>query len=689
MSLTTPVAFLIFNRPELTARVFQAIANAKPKKLLVVADGPRFPEEAEKCRKAREVINQVDWDCEVLTNFSEHNLGCKRRVSSGINWVFSEVEEAILLEDDCLPVPSFFSYCQALLERYRNDSRIMHISGNNFQFGIERTKYSYYFSRYPHIWGWATWRRAWQHYDVDMQGWLDFKEAGLISSMFEHPQEQILWTQLLDQAYRGEVDTWDYPWGYTVWSQTGLSILPRVNLVTNIGFGADATHTTPGSNNPLANLPTEDLWELEHPPYVAMNREADLYTYEKVFGGKVEQGDRQQIIDLKAQLDQKEKQLQELNKVKNRLRRVREQLEEAQGTIVAMESSKFWKLRQKWMGLKDLIKQPLKKLEGLSKPEISVREQGKLLARQQGYQPKQSVVSPLTGSNQVKLIEVFPASQLINDWKNGFRIDITSELHGHPEICLYECLETGLKFFLPSDTTGSDKLYEQLCQLSWYYMPDKWEYQVALEDLKGYQNVIEIGSGYGYFIQQCKEAGLQARGIELNESAVKAAQKQNLPIERVDLKDLVGQYSESFDAVCSFQVLEHVSNPKDFLDWSIQLLKKGGKLVLCVPNSESFLKHEYCLLDMPPHHMFQWSKKSFKALEKIFPIKLEKVKLEPLASYHVMGYLTSYRDYYRSVSPVGKLLFNRHTLSLYQKALNTGLRQFVTGQSLYVEFRKL
>src|SRR3989344_7840291 len=169
--LTTPVAFLLFNRPETTARVFAASARAKPPNLLVVADGPRAnrPGEAELCAAARAVIEKVDWDCEVVTHFSEVNLGCKCRMSSGVDWVFQTVPEAILLEDDCLPHPSFFRFCEEMLEGYRNDERISMIGGTNFQKGRERSPDSYYFSRYTHIWGWASWRRAWQKiYDVEM-----------------------------------------------------------------------------------------------------------------------------------------------------------------------------------------------------------------------------------------------------------------------------------------------------------------------------------------------------------------------------------------------------------------------------------------------------------------------------------------------------------------------------------------
>jgi hypothetical protein len=160
--VNTPIAFFIFNRPDTTARVFEAIRQAQPSKLLVVADGPRStrPGEAEKCAATRAIIDQVDWECEVLTNYSDVNLGCRHRVSSGLDWVFEQVEEAIILEDDCLPHPTFFRFCEELLEWYRHDHRIVAISGDNFQNGHQSGEFSYYFSRYVHIWGWATWRRG-------------------------------------------------------------------------------------------------------------------------------------------------------------------------------------------------------------------------------------------------------------------------------------------------------------------------------------------------------------------------------------------------------------------------------------------------------------------------------------------------------------------------------------------------
>jgi hypothetical protein len=280
--LNTPVGFLIFNRPDLTEIVFESIRQAKPKKLLVVADGPRFSEEVEKCQKARAVIERVDWECEVLTNFSEKNLGCGRRVSSGLDWIFSEVEEAIILEDDCLPAPSFFFFCQALLEYYRHDERILLVSGDNFQQGQSRTDYSYYFSKYNDIWGWASWRRAWNYYDFEMKTWPSYKKANLLQSVCENLEEQEFWTDIFDTVYAGNIDTWDYQWTYACFAQKGLTVLPNSNLISNLGYRADATHTTVVDST-LACLPITNIWEIQHPPYVVRNQEADDYAFKHVF----------------------------------------------------------------------------------------------------------------------------------------------------------------------------------------------------------------------------------------------------------------------------------------------------------------------------------------------------------------------------------------------------------------------
>jgi len=243
----TPVAFLIFNRPDTTERVFAEIARAKPRKLLVVADGPRAdrPGEAEKCAAARAVIDRVDWDCEILKNYSEENLGCKVRVSSGIDWVFAIVEEAIILEDDCLPQQAFFRFCDELLDYYRFDEDIMQISGANLLSTLYSVKESYLISRYGGIWGWATWKRAWQHYDVALQKWHDNRaDISWLRTVCETKAELNTRVKTADLVCNNGLDTWDFQWIFCKLSCNGLSIIPKVNLIENIGFGSEATHTT-------------------------------------------------------------------------------------------------------------------------------------------------------------------------------------------------------------------------------------------------------------------------------------------------------------------------------------------------------------------------------------------------------------------------------------------------------------
>ena len=283
--MKTPVALIIFNRPSTTAKVFEAIRQAKPPQLLVIADGARSdrPEEAEKCLAARAIIESVDWECEVLTNYSEVNLGCKRRVSSGLDWVFGQVEEAIILEDDCLPDPSFFPFCEELLEYYRYDQRIMAISGVNFQFGKKRTENSYYFSRYNHCWGWASWRRAWQHYDVEMKLWPQIRDENWLQSVFADSRSLSYWREIFQASYQGEINTWDYQWTLACWLQNGLTVLPNDNLISNIGFGVESTHTEQVDNN-FANLPVAKMsFPLIHPQFVIRDTQADRFTQNEHF----------------------------------------------------------------------------------------------------------------------------------------------------------------------------------------------------------------------------------------------------------------------------------------------------------------------------------------------------------------------------------------------------------------------
>ena len=287
--LETPVAFLIFNRPDTTARVFAEIARVKPKKLLVVADGPRPDRsgEAEKCAEVRAIIDQVDWDCEVLKNYSDINIGCKYRVSSGLNWVFDQCQEAIIIEDDCLPHPTFFQFCTELLDKYRYDERIMVISGDNFQFGRKRGNYSYYFSRYAHIWGWASWRRAWSHNDIELEKWTDLRQTDWLNNILNDTEAVTYWRETFDNSAADKIDSWGIPWMFSCWASNGLTVLPNTNLVSNIGFGKNAVHTHTDLYG-TANMKVETMqFPLKHPIRVLPDRDADRFTFNQIFAKEV------------------------------------------------------------------------------------------------------------------------------------------------------------------------------------------------------------------------------------------------------------------------------------------------------------------------------------------------------------------------------------------------------------------
>ncbi len=279
----TPVLFCNFNRPELTARVFESIRSRQPKTLFLACDGPRAGnvDDVNKVDQVRKLIADVDWPCDVRTRFVEENLGCKKAIASAIDWAFEQTEELIILEDDCVPDPTFFDYCQELLHRYREDDRVMMISGNNFQ-DQPVSEASYYFSRWTHIWGWATWKRAWQHFDVDVKSWPKVKSAQQLRSVVTDPIEYDYWSHTLDMQHAGSVDTWDFPWCYAVWAANGLSILPNRNLVSNIGFGSEATHTT-DPESALAGMKVWPLTNLVHPESVSVNKAADDMTWKNIF----------------------------------------------------------------------------------------------------------------------------------------------------------------------------------------------------------------------------------------------------------------------------------------------------------------------------------------------------------------------------------------------------------------------
>jgi hypothetical protein len=279
IELITPILFLVFNRPDTTKEVFEVIRKVKPHKLYLASDGPRANNIIERSlvNEVREIISKIDWKCEVKTFFREKNVGCKFAVSEAINWFFSNEEYGIILEDDCLPDPSFFSFCQILLNKYRHNDNIMSICGSNINENLS-TEYSCYFSKYPLMWGWATWSRAWEKYDVYMKEYPQFfKNNGLKKLNMGGIPFISSWKEIFDKTYLGEIDTWDYQWIFSCWNNNGITVAPKINLVKNIGFSENATHTK--ITDPIrSSLQIHKLDDnLNLPDFLSINYQADLY----------------------------------------------------------------------------------------------------------------------------------------------------------------------------------------------------------------------------------------------------------------------------------------------------------------------------------------------------------------------------------------------------------------------------
>ena len=281
---SAPVLLIVFNRPQPTRRVLAAVRQARPACLYIAADGPRpgHPTDAARCAETRALVTAgVDWPCEVHTQFRDENLGCGRGPSAAITWFFQHEPEGIILEDDCLPTAGFFRFCSELLLRYRHDSRVMHISGNNLTHEARQPAAagaeSYYFSGQVHSWGWATWRRAWQQFDFDLKLLPELGRRGALPAIYPGWLERQYWLRKFEAVRVGPqpAHIWDYQWHFAVAAHGGLSIAPAVNLVTNIGFGDDATHTFDPHDQRAHPTAHELAFPLHHPPEVRRDARRD------------------------------------------------------------------------------------------------------------------------------------------------------------------------------------------------------------------------------------------------------------------------------------------------------------------------------------------------------------------------------------------------------------------------------
>lgn len=309
--LSSPLVYFVFNRPRHTRETFAVIRAQKPSRLFIVADGPRekHPEDVARCREVREIVDAIDWPCTVYRNYSDTNLGCRLRISGGLDWVFSQIDRAIILEDDCLASPDFFSFCDTLLETYMNNETVWVVNGNSYQPQHQRGDGSYYFSKYPDCWGWATWRRAWRHYQGELPFLEQWINSGNWETAFPLRAEQRYWSQKFSMVTRGKVDTWDYSWLACMNYGGGLAATPNANLVKNIGFDAEGTHTKEcdqGCDHDLTSLGT-----IVHPLEVKADTEADEWYRRQFFS--IPGGLRPRLIDWIAQ---------QLNSMQDRHRRV-------------------------------------------------------------------------------------------------------------------------------------------------------------------------------------------------------------------------------------------------------------------------------------------------------------------------------------------------------------------------------
>ncbi len=282
----SPLLLLIFNRPDTTLRVFNQIKKAKPDKLYIAADGPRTGNMKDKklCEEARSITEMMDWDCQLQTLFSEENKGCKMGVVTAINWFFEQEEEGIILEDDCLPADGFFYFCDEMLKKYRHDDRISTITGTNLQSGHTWGSASYYFSEFSNIWGWATWKHFWKKYDPDLEKYNEKDVALQLAKIFDDFFLVDDWLEVFEKVKANKIDTWDYQLQFLTFMENGLCVTPNVNLISNIGFRNDATHT----NNPFhhahhAELTTEEIISITHPEFFIPEKKADYFFLKKEF----------------------------------------------------------------------------------------------------------------------------------------------------------------------------------------------------------------------------------------------------------------------------------------------------------------------------------------------------------------------------------------------------------------------
>lgn len=280
-SFSVPVVLVIFNRPDKTRQVVEQLRTVNPEKVLVIADGPRadHPDDEERCAAARDVIESVDWNGDILREYAETNLGLKRRLQTGLNWVFDTVDQAIILEDDCLPSESFFRFCECMLDEFADDDRVMDICGTNHLGTWNSESQDYLLTKFGGIWGWATWASRWDEYDPEMRQWESPEVRSRVRDFYGGGKEYAYIKRVFDRTSAGDINTWDFQWKFSRVINNASTIIPSKNLVTNVGFGEGATHTTE-ADHPLASIPRYDMnFPLRRNPTMVPDNDYDRSYY--------------------------------------------------------------------------------------------------------------------------------------------------------------------------------------------------------------------------------------------------------------------------------------------------------------------------------------------------------------------------------------------------------------------------
>lgn len=283
-----PVLLLTWKREKEIKLILNILKKINAINIYINSDGCEFSESKSKqkdkiIQTRNSILKNIDWECKVHLKFNNKNLGCKQSVISGINWLFENEESGIILEEDCIPNESFFHFCAALLAKYENNKDIGCITGVNFQNGQKVSNSSYYFSKYNHCWGWATWKKSWDLFDADMSFWpiMQNQKNWSIDPLMRK-EERKYWVDIFESSYQNYFDSWAYPWLASLWYRNKLTITPEYNLVSNVGFDGLATHTK-NRFSISANKKTFAIEKIIHNSSIKRNAEADRYTFKNHF----------------------------------------------------------------------------------------------------------------------------------------------------------------------------------------------------------------------------------------------------------------------------------------------------------------------------------------------------------------------------------------------------------------------